>query len=261
MDIWIAVIFFFLLGLSIGSFLNVLVYRVPRKESLWPPPSHCPNCNTPIKWYDNLPILSFILLRGRCRHCKERIPFRYPLVELSAGVLFVAVFFKVIGHSFSSLDYRLVAELLAGLFFVSALLAIAYIDAEHQIIPNKIIYPSFVVGPILLVIADPQKIPLYLIGLAIGGGLLLLISFIKPAGMGAGDIKLAAFMGLFLSWQVLLALFIGFATGAIIGITLALLKKKGLKEPIAFGPFLVLGGIVAYFYGTPLISLYLKLFT
>lgn len=261
MYFWIAIIFLFLLGLSIGSFLNVLIYRVPRKESLWSPPSHCPNCHTPIKWYDNLPILSFILLRGRCRHCKERISFRYPLVELAAGILFVAVFCKAIGISISFLNYRLIAELLAGLFFVSVLLAIAYIDAEHQIIPNKLIYPALIVSPILLVIADPGKILFYLIGLAIGAGLLLLISLIKPTGMGAGDIKLAALMGLFLGWQVLLALFVGFATGAIVGITRALIKKRSLKEPIAFGPFLVFGSIVTYFYGTPLINLYIRLFT
>lgn len=261
MNVWIAVAFLFLLGLSVGSFVNVLIYRVPRRESVFAPPSHCPNCDTRIKWYDNIPLLSFVLLRGRCRACQERISLRYPVVELSGGVLFVAVFFKIAGISSLPLTYPVIAELAAGLLFVTVLLAIAYIDAEHQIIPNRIMYPALILGPILLIIAAPANALTYLIGFAIGGGLLLVLALIKPAGMGAGDVKLAAFMGLFLGWQILLALFVGFLTGAVVGVIVALVRRRSLKEPIAFGPFLALGGLLAYFYGVPLTNLYLRTFT
>lgn len=267
MSVWIAIVFLFLLGLSVGSFLNVVIYRLPRKESLTSPTSHCPNCHAPIKWYDNIPVLSFIVLRGRCRNCGQRISLRYPLVELATGVLFVSVFLKTVGSpsplyngiSPPTSDFRLIFRLIAYLFFVSIMVAIAYIDAEHQIIPNKIVYPSFVVSFALIVIADPRNILFYLMGLAVGGGILFLISLFKQEGMGGGDVKLAALMGMFLGLPVLLALFIGFLTGAIVGVSLTLFKKRSIKEPIAFGPFLALGGLVTFFYGSSIINLYLKL--
>lgn len=261
------VIFLFVLGLSVGSFLNVVIYRLPRKESLITPPSSCPNCHIPIKWYDNIPVVSFIILRGRCRNCGQRISLRYPIVELFTGILFVFVFLKVVGVPSSTFDgspppsigYQEIIRLIAYLFFVSILVAIAYIDAEHQVIPNRIVYPSFVIGSALIIIADPGNFLFYLAGFAVGGGLLFLISLFKEGGMGGGDVKLAALMGIFLGLQVLLALFIGFLVGAIVGITLALFKKRSIKEPIAFGPFLALGGLITLFYGTPIINLYLRL--
>ncbi|MFZ3063426.1 MAG: prepilin peptidase [Actinomycetota bacterium] len=266
MSIWM-VIFLFVLGLSVGSFLNVVIYRLPRKESLITPPSSCPNCHIPIKWYDNIPVVSFIILRGRCRNCGQRISLRYPIVELFTGILFVFVFLKVVGVPSSTFDgppppsigYQEIIRLIAYLFFVSILVAIAYIDAEHQVIPNRIVYPSFVIGSALIIIADPGNFLFYLAGFAVGGGLLFLISLFKEGGMGGGDVKLAALMGIFLGLQVLLALFIGFLVGAIVGITLALFKKRSIKEPIAFGPFLALGGLITLFYGTPIINLYLRL--
>lgn len=257
-DIAISIIFVFLLGLAIGSFINVVIYRVPINRPLGASRSKCPKCSHIIAWYDNIPILSYVLLRGRCRHCRKSISMHYPLIELASGLLFIAVFVKEI--DFAQITYQSVLTFIAYLTFSSIMLAIFFIDAEKQIIPNKLTYPGLIIGAVLLTIADPSNMLSYALGLLAGGGLLFIIAIAKSSGMGGGDVKLGAMMGVYLGLNVLLALFIGFLLGSIVGITMVILKKKSLKEPIAFGPFLVVGGFIAYFYGPVLIDLYLRSF-
>lgn len=259
----IAASFLFVLGLAYGSFLNVCVYRVPRKMSLLRPPSRCTECGAQIKFYDNVPVLSYFLLKGKCRACRRPISLQYPLVELAVAFLFLA----------SYLRFDLDLKLPLALFFVFILLLCGLIDLEWKIIPNAVIYPSLGLSFVLLALdgwLQPGFFPLTgppstlssLSGFLTGGGLLLLVAFLSPVlfkkeGMGGGDIKLAAFMGVFLGWHVLVALFFGFLLGSLAGIVLIVQKKKRSEETISFGPFLALGGLIALFFGEPILQLYL----
>jgi leader peptidase (prepilin peptidase) / N-methyltransferase len=234
-------------GAAIGSFVNVLAYRLPRRESLVRPRSRCPQCGTQIAGYDNIPVVSWVLLRGRCRHCRAPIPIRYPIVEALTALLFVAVGLKV----------GLEETLLPALALTITLVAAAETDLEHQIIPNRLIGTSAVAAIALWAIVDYSRLPENLIAGAAAGGFLLIAAIAYPAGMGMGDVKLAGVMGLYLGASVAPALFVGFASGAVVGVALALASgSNARKQGVPFGPFLALGGIVALLYGPEIIDWY-----
>jgi leader peptidase (prepilin peptidase)/N-methyltransferase len=247
------------LGLAIGSFLNVVIYRVPRKESVVRPRSHCPGCGTEIAERDNIPVVSWLLLRGRCRTCGMRISFRYPAVELACAALFVAM-----GARFWD-DWALPAFLVLA----AACLAGSVIDIEHLLLPNRIVFPSlFMAAPLLTLAAaidgDWDKLLKAGIGAVLASGGLLLLALLWPRGnaMGGGDIKLALLLGLCLGWlglgHVALGLFLGFLLGSIVGVALVATKSKGMQSHFAFGPFLAAGTLLAVWWGTPILDWYTR---
>jgi leader peptidase (prepilin peptidase) / N-methyltransferase len=251
----VVVVFSAVIGLAIGSFLNVVIWRVPRKESVVRPPSHCPQCETPIRPADNIPVLSWLLLRGKCRHCGLPIPVRYPLVEASCGVLFAAVAARF-GASW---------ELPAYLVLAAALLAISLIDLEHFIVPDRITAPLTLSALALLGVATVAEADGWRFGRALLGGVaffafLLLLNLLYPKGMGMGDVKLAFSLGLFLGWlgwgQVFLGGFLAFLLGAVVGVGLIATGIKGRKDVVPFGPFLALGTMVTILVGAPILRWY-----
>jgi leader peptidase (prepilin peptidase) / N-methyltransferase len=229
-------------GLIIGSFLNVVAYRLPRGESLAHPPSHCPSCGAPIKPYDNIPVLSWVLLRGRCRNCKTPISARYPLVELTTGVLYALVMWA---------RWDDAAGIALGIVLVTILIPIAIIDFEHRIIPNRITGPAAIVAILIGLLFDQDFVVEQLIAGAAAGGFFLVAAIAYPRGMGMGDVKLAGVMGLYLGRAVGLAVLIGLVAGVIVGgiIIARVGAKEGRKMAVPFGPFLALGGIIAIFAG------------
>ena len=234
-------------GAAIGSFVNVLAYRLPRRESIVRPRSSCTACGTPIAPYDNIPVVSWLLLRGRCRSCGTRISIRYPIVEALTAALFVAAGWKT----------GIEPELLPALALVLTLVAAAETDLEHKIIPNRLVAPAAVAAVVLWAIADQGRLPENLIAGAAAGGFLLVAAVAYPAGMGMGDVKLAAVMGIFLGKSVAPALFIGFAAGAIVGIgMIAVRGAKARKQGVPFAPFLAFGGVVALLWGPAIIDWY-----
>jgi leader peptidase (prepilin peptidase) / N-methyltransferase len=234
-------------GAAIGSFVNVLAYRLPRRESVVKPRSRCPECGTQIAAYDNVPVISWLLLRGRCRHCRVSIPVRYPLVEALTALLFVVVGLKI----------GLEDTLLPALALTITLVAASETDLEHRIIPNRLMAVSAVAAVALWAIADPGQLPENLIAGAAAGGIMFLVAVAYPAGMGMGDVKLAGVMGLYLGASVAPALFIGFAAGALVGIGIVLVRgASARKQGVPFGPFLAFGGIVGLLYGPELIDWY-----
>ena len=236
-----------LFGAVIGSFLNVVAHRLPLGESLVSPGSHCPHCDVPVKPYDNVPVLSWLLLRGRCRNCGEGISARYPLVELATALVFAAV---VAARGFDD-------DLVLELPFVALLIALAAIDFDHRLLPNKIVYPMAVYGVIATVLVDRGDL---VENLAAGAGafLFLLVAVIAyPRGMGMGDVKLAGAMGLYLGLSVIPALLAAFLSGSVVGIfIIAREGAQGRKKAVPFGVFLALGGIVGVLAGPELIDLY-----
>ncbi len=247
-------IFTFLVGAAIGSFLNVCIHRIPRDESIIKPASRCPGCLKPIRPIDNIPILSFLFLRGRCRACRAPISWRYPLVELLNGLGYV-----YLAHQFGVTAQSLVYALL-----LSSLIVVTFIDLDHQIIPNEITLPGMVVGLLTAAFILPQGFWNGLIGLALGGGLFYLIAdlshrILKQEGMGGGDIKLIAMIGAFLGWQnVLVTIFIGALLGSAIGIFLIVVRGRGRRVPIPFGPFLSAGAVISLFWGHDILYWYLS---
>lgn len=240
-----------LLGLVIGSFLNVVIARVPEGKSVWHPRSACPGCGTLIRWYDNIPVVSFLALRGRCRACAMAIPRRYPLVEVVTAGAFVLAYLL----SGSTLDFVVNAALLA------ALIAITAIDLRHQIIPDVITLPGIVAGLVLNLATGRVGWLDSLIGIAVGGGLFLVIILVSGGGMGGGDMKLGAMLGAFLGWKLgLLALLLGVLAGGAVAVVLLLLGRKGRKDAIPFGPYLALGGAVALLWGDRVLTWYLSRF-
>jgi leader peptidase (prepilin peptidase) / N-methyltransferase len=240
------------LGLILGSFLNVVSYRLPRGESLARPASRCPGCDTPIKPYDNVPVLSWLLLRGRCRSCGEPIAWRYPLVELATAVL-LALTVVVVGPN---------EDVWLGLAFVLLLVPVTVIDIDLRIIPNKLTIAGTVVALAILALTSPGDIPEHLIAAAAAGGFLLVAAVAYPAGMGMGDVKLAFVMGLFLGREVGVAMLAGLLAGSIVGIAIMARKgtAEGRKTAIPFGPFLALGGFVGLLAGDPIVDWYLRTF-
>jgi leader peptidase (prepilin peptidase)/N-methyltransferase len=238
-------------GLMIGSFLNVVAYRLPRGESLVTPRSRCTSCGTEVRAIDNVPLLSWLFLRGRCRHCSARISARYPAVELTTGLVFAAV---VLARGVST-------DLLLYLPFAAMLIAVADIDLEHRIVPNRILAPMAVWAVAASAVVRPDKLPELLIAGASAFTLLLLAALAHPAGMGMGDVKLAGVMGLYLGVTVAPGMLIAFLTGSLVGI--AIVVKHGAdarKRGVPFAPFLALGGLVALVAGTELIDLYTRTF-
>jgi leader peptidase (prepilin peptidase)/N-methyltransferase len=236
-------------GLCLGSFLNVVAYRLPAGLSLVAPPSACPGCGVAIRPYDNVPVVSWLALGGHCRACETSISPRYPLTEALTGALFVAV---VIAEGASRTIWL-------NLIFVAALVAITLIDLEHRIIPNRIVGPLAVAAIVLTAIFQPHLLPEHLIAGAAAGGFLFVAVMAYPAGMGMGDVKLAAVMGLVLGRAVAPAMFIALIAGTVVGIGVMARKgvRDGRKTKVPFGPFLAFGSIVALFAGDALINVYL----
>lgn len=255
MSDFIPYIIIFVIGAVIGSFLNVCIYRVPRKLSIISPASRCPSCNMPIKPYDNIPFLSYILLGGKCRVCKAGISFRYPLVELLNAALFVFVVWRF-GFAWHTVIYGILC---------SALVVITFIDLDFQIIPDVITLPGILIGIVAGSLLMPDPFMRYsllgfkasVIGLLTGGGLFYAIAVLSRGGMGGGDIKMMAMVGALMGWKsVLLTIFLGSLTGAVFGIFLMISKGKGRKTKIPFGPFLALGTVITLFYGQEIFSWY-----
>jgi leader peptidase (prepilin peptidase) / N-methyltransferase len=239
------------LGLIIGSFLNVVAYRLPRGESLVKPRSRCTSCGEEVRPYDNVPVLSWLVLRGRCRHCGTRISARYPAVELATALVFAAV----------AVVRGLDAELALTLPFAAMLIAVANIDLEHRIVPNKILLPMAVWGVGATAVVRPEFLPEALIAGAAAFVALLLAALAHPAGMGMGDVKLAGVMGLYLGAAVAPALLAAFLFGSLVGV--ALLARHGAaarKKGVPFAPFMALGGLLGLLAGPELIELYTRHF-
>jgi leader peptidase (prepilin peptidase)/N-methyltransferase len=245
-----AVAFF---GLLVGSFLNVVAYRVPRRESLVTPGSHCPSCDMQLKPWDNIPVLSWLLLSGRCRGCKAPIAKRYPLVEAMTAVLFGAV---AIVH----LDDT--PRLVLGIVLVAFLVPIALIDLDHKLIPNRLTAPAAILAIVLGTALDPGGEVERLIAGFAAAAALALPSLLHPSGMGMGDAKLVGVLGLFLGQAIVPAFFVAFVAGTALGIAIILRKgmSEGRRTKIPFGPFLALGGVVGVLAGSELVSLYLGTF-
>jgi len=242
-------------GALVGSFLNVCIFRLPKEESIIWPGSHCPHCKNAIKFYDNIPVVSYFLLRGRCRYCKGSISLQYPLVE---GITALSSLFLVIkfGPSLSYLFY---------FAFVAALIVITVIDLYHQIIPDAISLPGIGVGLLASLLIPQITFSNSLIGVLLGGGSLFIVAtfyqwLFKREGMGGGDIKLLAMIGAFLGWKaVLLTILLSSLIGSVTGILMMVVKGKDFKYAIPFGPFLSLGAVISLFYGQNIINWYLYL--
>jgi leader peptidase (prepilin peptidase) / N-methyltransferase len=236
-----------LLGALIGSFLNVVIHRLPLGESLVTPGSHCPACDAPVRSFDNVPVLSWLVLRGRCRSCGAPISVRYPAVELLTAASFAAVV------AVRGFDDGLWLELP----FVACLIALAGIDLDHKLLPNKIVYPMAAYGLVVSLIVVTDDFPEHLIAGVGAFAFLLLAVLAYPSGMGMGDVKLAGAMGLYLGVSVVPALLAAFFTGTVFG--LAVIAREGAqarKKAVPFGVFLAIGGLVGVLTGPELIDLY-----
>lgn len=243
----------FILGLIVGSFSNVCIYRIPRNKSIIYPASHCPKCRSKIKTVDNIPLLSFFLLKGRCRNCKSKISIQYPVVELLTGLIYLIIYL-VYGLSIQSLIYIILS---------SALIIIAFIDLNEQIVPDVISLPGIVIGFIISFFVSYISYMNSALGVLVGGGIILIIGLagsviFKKEAMGGGDVKLAAMIGAFLGWRyIIISLFLGFFLGALAGIFLILSKIKSREDAIPFGPFIVLGSFITLLWGEKIISWYI----
>lgn len=243
-------------GLCIGSFLNVCIYRLPRRESVAFPGSRCPQCGAAIRWHDNIPVLSYFWLGGKCRACHAPVSSRYVWVEVLTGVVFAA-------HGFM---FEPGVLLVARLVLASLVIALFFIDLEHQLLPDALTLPGIAVGLIASVFAPPGIVA-SAVGAALGAGILLAIRWTwKRAtgvdGMGLGDVKMLAMVGAFLGWQaVWLVLLFASLAGAIIGVTLAMSGRGSMKSKLPFGTFLAIAALFASFWGEPLIAWYVGLIT
>ncbi|MGH9197542.1 MAG: prepilin peptidase [Acidimicrobiia bacterium] len=244
------------MGLAFGSFANVAIHRVPAGVSLSRPGSACPHCGTPIEWYDNIPVLSWIVLRGRCRNCKGPISIRYPIVELGTGLLWAAVAYRL----------GLVWELPAFLAFTTTLVILSVIDLEHKRLPNRVLGPSSLIAVVLLGAAAAATQNWVSAVFALGGALIyglliLVIALIYPAGMGGGDVKFAPYLGFHLGWlglgAVAVGVLTGFIAGGLAGVVLVVVRRAGRKDMLPFGPFMALGSMCAVLFGDELLRLWL----
>lgn len=243
-------IFSFLFGTAIGSFLNVLIYRLPIGKSIVKPGSFCPHCRKPIKWYENIPIISFLLLKGKCSGCRKSISLRYPLVELFTGLIFLCLFIK----------FDLGVEFFFYLFFFCSLIVISGIDFSHQIIPDIISMPGIIIGIAFQLLNGNVK--LGLVGLFFGGGLILLIRVFggwvyKKEVMGLGDVYLTAMIGAFVGFPfVLVAIFFAALSGSVMGILFIVSTKQNRESLIPFGPFLSLGGAAVILFHNQVVGMF-----
>jgi leader peptidase (prepilin peptidase) / N-methyltransferase len=244
-----------LFGLAIGSFLNVVIWRVPRGESVARPPSHCPTCDAEIAPRDNVPVISWLLLRGKCRHCSSPISPRYPLVELATTVLFVAF----------ATHFGVHADLPAYLYLAAVGVALAMIDLDLQRLPDVLTLPSYPIGLALLAIPavvdhSPHTYLRAVLGMVALFGFYGVVWFVYPAGMGLGDVKLAGVLGLYLGWlgwgPLLVGAFAAFAVGAAVSIPIIAFKESGRKTKIPFGPFMLVGAVIGIYLGHPLAHAY-----
>jgi leader peptidase (prepilin peptidase)/N-methyltransferase len=248
----VQIVFMAVLGLVTGSFLSVVAHRVPLGESIVAPRSRCPSCGTQIAAYDNVPLFSFLALRGRCRHCEARVPITYPLLEAGLAAVFVGLLLAFEGEGI---------EIALGAALAATLATITLTDLEHRRIPNVVLIVSALIGLALLVLGDRDALADHLIAAAAAFAARFVVALAYPRGMGMGDVKLAGVMGLYLGKAVAPALLIGFAVGALYG--LALIARHGSvarKQAVPFGPFLALGGIVALFVGDEIVDWYVDSF-
>ncbi|HEX3538926.1 MAG TPA: prepilin peptidase [Acidimicrobiales bacterium] len=245
------------IGLAVGSFLNVVIHRVPRKQSVVRPRSACPACGTQLAERDNVPLLSWLLLRGRCRTCGAPISIRYPLVELATAMLFVG----------AALRFGFDWALPAFLVFLAGLLALAFTDLEHYLLPVRIVYPVLVTMAVLLVVAAAadsrwSQLETAAAAAAVGFAVFFFLNWLNPKWMGFGDVRLAAVIGLGLGWLgasvAFLGFFLAFLLGSVVGVALIVTKRMDRKSPIPFGVFLAIGAGIAVFAGQPLVHLYLR---
>ena len=249
-------ILIFLLGTIIGSFLNVCIYRIPKDQSICYPPSHCPYCSAPLKWYNLIPIISFLVQRGRCGYCGERISLQYPIVEIFNGVLYLILFNKF-GLSLDFIFYSIVFSILLIIFFI---------DLYYQIIPNGLNILILILGVIykflqFILYNKPVELLNSLLGLIISSGVFFLIIIISKGGMGGGDMKLIGVLGFVLGLKkIALTIFLSFILGAIISIFLLLFKIKDRRDPIPFGPFICLAFMITIFWGDNIIIWYINRF-
>ena len=247
--------YIFFLGMCIGSFLNVCIYRLPAGKSIVRPASACPSCGTVIRWYDNIPLISYVILLGRCRGCNTRISIRYPIIEVLCG-LFAMVSAMQYGYSLPALIYFIL---------IAALLVITFIDIDHRIIPDIISLPGIPLGFISSFFLPQLKWSDSLIGILAGGGSLLAVAWgyqliTGKDGMGGGDVKLLAMIGAFLGWKgVLFTIMASSLIGTVIGVTLMVRSGKDMKMAVPFGPFLATGAIIYIFWGPRLVEWYLNL--
>lgn len=246
--------FIFIFGICIGSFLNVCIHRIPNSKSIFFPGSLCPKCGTSIRFYDNIPVVSFLILMGKCRSCETRIPIRYPMVELISGGFAISLLLK----------YGLSVEWISSYTFTAALLVITFIDLDHKIIPDIITLPGIFIFLLVPFISSHITWTDSIIGTLLGGGSLLLVAMgyqliTKKEGMGGGDIKLLAMVGAFVGWKgVFFTIFLASIAGTLIGLILMLRSGKGLKLAIPFGPFLSIGAITYIHFGKSIIDWYLR---
>lgn len=246
-----------LLGLAVGSFANVVAYRVPLNRSVVSPGSACPQCDHPLAWRDNIPVLSWLILRGRCRNCTARISIRYPIVEVATAALFVAAT-SVIGAFW---------VLPAYLWFVGVTVALTLTDLDHKLIPNRILFPSSAIGSVLLGMGALIDGEIWSFGRALLGATayfagLLIVALIAKGGFGFGDVKLAWFLGLYAAYrgwsELVVAIFLPFAVGGVVSILLLITGIKGRKDAIPFGPYMVIGAYLAITYGQQIADWYLR---
>jgi leader peptidase (prepilin peptidase)/N-methyltransferase len=252
----IALVFMAIFGLCVGSFLNVVIARIPEGRSIVSPGSACPRCGRSIAWYDNLPVLSYVLLRGRCRNCRESISWRYPAVEIACSFLFVLAYRR----------FEPGAALVSALILLSGLVAITAIDLDHQIIPDVISLPGIALGVLFSLAPSGIGWAPSLFGVLVGGGVFVVIIaastlVIGQAGMGVGDVKLGAMLGAFLGWKLaLLSILLSMLLGGPLAATLLATGRKGRKDPVPFGPFLALGGLISLFWGEAVLAWYFAQF-
>lgn len=244
----------FFIGLPLGSFFNVVAYRLPRGQTPWKPArSHCPNCDAQISARDNLPVIGWLLLRGRCRDCGTSISWRYPVFEALTGLLFAACGWK----------YGWDLTLIPPLLFVSTLLIVANSDLDQRIIPNAVIVPSLCAGVVAMALAYPDEWLTWTLSAIIAFSVMFLTALAYPRGMGMGDVKLALIMGLYLGRAVIPALFLAFLLGTIVGIGIMATRgvSEGRKTAVPFGPFMAIGGVFGLFWGEGVFQWYLDTFT
>ncbi len=258
------------LGLSIGSFLNVVIYRLEKEENYLWGRSYCPHCKRTLNWKDLVPVFSFLILLGRCRHCHKKISWQYPLVEILTGLIFLLIFnhsaelFTLAlgqnSQNFENFGFQLLNLLF--LFYISSVLIVIFVyDLKHYIIPDKVLFPAIVITFLYQLILNPKSYILNPILSGIGASLFFLLIFLISGGswIGFGDVKLAVLLGLILGFpNVLVGLFLAFLFGAIIGLLLMIFRKKGLKSEVPFAPFLITGTFLAMLFGKEIIAWYLS---